>query len=64
MNRLYVLVRGDLSSSQQAVQAGHAVGAWMLQDNSWKNEVLVYLAVKDENELLGWADFLEAKGFP
>ena len=32
MKRLYVIVREDISTSQQAVQAGHAVVQWMLED--------------------------------
>ncbi len=44
--KLYVLVREDLSKSQQAVQAGHAVAEWMKSYGSrkaWENGTLVYL---------------------
>lgn len=50
MKKLYVLVRKDLSKSQQAVQAGHAVAEFLLNndDHGWDNGTLVYLGVPDE----------------
>lgn len=60
MNRLYVLVREDLPIEYQAVQAGHAVAAWTLDfPKKWKNEYLIYLSVKSENDLKKWASKLE-----
>ena len=41
--KLYVIVRGDLSSAQRAVQAGHAVAEWCLSKKGWSNGTLVYL---------------------
>lgn len=60
--KLYVLVRKDLNTSYQAVQAGHAVAEWLLHDQSWQNNTLIYLGVKDESELIYWANKLEYKG--
>jgi hypothetical protein len=54
--KLYILVRRDLSKSQQAVQGGHAVAEYLLRGPStdWSNGTLVYLSVRDENELKFW----------
>ena len=56
MKKLYVLVRKDLSKSQQAVQAGHAVAEYLLRGPStlWGNGTLVYLGVRNETELKWW----------
>lgn len=55
MKKLYVLVRGDMGKNYQAVQAGHAVARFCLKyPEEWKNEILVYLKVKDENDLIDW----------
>jgi len=44
-----VIIRKDLSTSQQAVQAGHALAEHLLHGRSpeWKNHILIYLGVKD-----------------
>jgi len=57
MNRLYVLVRQDLKYSSPAVQAGHCVAEFCLGAHSapkWGNQTLIYLGVKNLNELLRW----------
>lgn len=62
--KLYVLVRKDLSKSQQAVQAGHSVAQWVLNDPAspnWGNGTLVYLGVKDERDLHKWMEKLEKR---
>lgn len=60
-NRLYVLVRKDLPTSYIAVQAGHAVAEWLLHDQRWKNETLVYLGVDNERDLIHWTEKLDFK---
>ena len=57
-----VLIRKDMPTSYMAVQAGHAVAAWLLAQEKtqlgWKNETLIYLGVKNERELLKWKEKL------
>lgn len=48
MKKLFVLIRTDLPSSYRAVQAGHVVAEFVLnRPNSWTNETLIYLGVKN-----------------
>lgn len=55
MSKLYVIVRRDISPSQQAVQAGHAVAQFcLMKPMQWTNGTLVYLGVKSEIQLLNW----------
>lgn len=53
MKKLYVIVRKDLSNSQMAVQAGHAVAEYLLHSHfsRWQNKTLIYLGVKNLNQL-------------
>lgn len=46
--KLFVIVRKDLTPSQRAVQAGHALAEALLHGkfSSWRNETLIYLGVK------------------
>ena len=61
MKKLYVVVRKDLSKSQQAVQGGHALAEYVLRnrDDDWDNGTLVYLGIRDENELISLTKKLE-----
>lgn len=51
--KLYVIVRKDLSKSQQAVQAGHALAEYLLHGpfSRWQNGTLIYLGVKGLKQL-------------
>ena len=52
MSKLFVIVRKDLTPSQRAVQAGHAVAEYLVHSPLyWKNETLIYLGVKSLNQL-------------
>jgi hypothetical protein len=64
MEKMYVLIRSDLSKSQQAVQGGHVVAEYIIQhgNTSWKNGVLVYLIVPYEIDLIKAAERLTEKG--
>lgn len=62
--RLYVLIRGDLTKSQQAVQGGHAVAQFCLTyPDTWKNEYLIFLRAKSHMDLVVWREKLRAKGY-
>jgi hypothetical protein len=49
--KLFVVVRLDLSHSQRAVQAGHALAEYMLNSPRWQNSTLIYLGVKGLTQL-------------
>jgi hypothetical protein len=62
--KLFVLVRKDLSTIQQAVQAGHAIAEFMKEhrDTLWTNGTLVYLGVNDLDHLTYWGGRLKDEG--
>lgn len=52
MDKLFVVVRKDLTPSQQAVQSGHAIAQYFVDGGKkWTNETLVILGVKDLTHL-------------
>jgi hypothetical protein len=51
MKKLFVITRRDLTPSQRAVQAGHALAEYMLNSSRWKNSTLIYLGVKGLRQL-------------
>jgi len=56
-NRLYVIVRKDLSCSSPAVQAGHCVAEFCLNSDfakEWNNQTLIYLEVENLEKLNYW----------
>lgn len=57
--KMYVLLRHDLTTSQQAVQGGHALAEFLLNcPQDWNNSTLIYLGVKSERHLYKWKDKL------
>ena len=66
MKKLFVLVRKDLSTSQQAVQAGHVVAEFLLHgyDSNWNNGTLIYLGVKGLYQLENWMFKLKELNIP
>ena len=50
---MFVIVRKDLSTSQQAVQAGHALAEYLMHGpfSRWSNGTLIYLGVKGLKQL-------------
>jgi len=46
-------VRKDLTPSQRAVQAGHAIAEYLVHSplSTWRNETLIYLGVKSLRQL-------------
>jgi hypothetical protein len=57
------LTRKDLSRSSSAVQAGHALAEFLLRGpvTEWNNGTLVYLAVRNLEELVEWCCKLNEK---
>jgi len=64
--KLYVIVRKDLSTSQRAVQAGHAVAQFLLYGpfSRWKNGTLIYLGVKGRTQLENLKHKFKNNGIP
>lgn len=72
--KMYVLVRMDMPPIHRAVQAGHAVAAYLINRENplvatvseyssyqvWNNGYMIYLGVKDESELCKWENQLNA----
>jgi len=51
--KMFIIVRKDLSQSQRAVQAGHALAEFLLHSpfSRWQNGTLIYLGVKGLRQL-------------
>ena len=64
--KLFVIVRRDLTPSQQAVQAGHAIAEYLRfhKKTKWKNGTLIYLGVKNLEEIHKWVFRLSLEGAP
>lgn len=63
MKKLYVIVRDDMKKSCQAFHGGHALAEFLLtQETDWDNGTLIYLIVKNEDEIKKLVDKLEKGG--
>lgn len=61
MKKLYIIIDQQYNLSYRAVQAGHAVAEFLLQQSKedWTNQTLIYVTAKDiEREIFN----LERKG--
>ena len=49
-NNLYILISNELDPIYGAVQGGHAVAEWLLENSNpkWTNDYLIYLSVDIE----------------
>lgn len=61
--KLFTIIREDLPVVQQAVQGGHAVAEYLLHNpqTEWDNGTLIYLGVKNEEELLYWGEKMKLR---
>ncbi len=59
VRKLFVVVRDDLSISQQAVQSGHALAELLLHNTShdWTNGTLIFLKTNDLAKVQERLDF-------
>lgn len=73
--KMYVLIREDLEPIHRTVQGGHAIAKFLLENGDalrqtsangtthrWNNGYMVYLGIKDEQELIEWEDKLTVEG--
>lgn len=66
MNKMFILVRKDLSQIYRIVQGAHALAQYALEHtqlfNEWNNHTIVFLDVNGENSLYKWNDKLHYSG--
>jgi hypothetical protein len=62
--KLYVIIRKDLTPSQQVVQSGHAIAEFLLTRpyTKWNNETLVILGLDNLDELNKFIFKLDHRG--
>lgn len=58
VKKMYVLVRRDLAETYRCVQGGHALAQYAMDHpwefKKWNNTILLYLGVRNLNELREW----------
>jgi len=66
LSKLYIITHKDLSISQRAVQAGHAVAEFCMHGSfsRWSNGTLIYLGVKGLAQLERLKFKLEMRDIP
>lgn len=64
--KMFVIVRKDLTTSQQAVQAGHALAEYLMHGpfSRWQNGTLIYLGVKGLKQLKNIKHKFEMENIP
>lgn len=63
MERLYLLVRNDLSVGYQAAQCAHVAVQWMIEhpNGKWQNDYIILLHVKNIQKWIYKLDHLGEK---
>jgi len=62
---MYVIIRKDIPKIHQAVQGGHALAEYLLNEStSWTNGTLIYLGIKGLNQIENLKYKFDSEGIP